>query len=135
MKLEVSGPRIQPDGPSGGLTSYFMASAFMPIGGPHPMLYFTSQITKKYSLVLRAKCKLCVFFVVYVVVEFHWCVLWCGRIPRPAVSASAEDHTDNLSPHLSLSLKSTLALPFTFFPFSLSFSCPLSHANVVFFTA
>ena len=29
--------------------------------------------------------------------------MWCGRIPRPAVSASAEDHTDNLSSYLSLS--------------------------------
>ena len=35
--------------------------------------------------------------------QFRWCVLWCGRIPRPAVSASAEDHTDNLSSYLSLS--------------------------------
>ena len=35
--------------------------------------------------------------------QFRCCVLWCGRIPRPAVSASAEDHTDNLSSYLSLS--------------------------------
>ena len=26
-----------------------------PIGGPHPMLYFSSQITKKYSIVLCYK--------------------------------------------------------------------------------
>ena len=35
--------------------------------------------------------------------QFRWCGLWCGGIPRPAVSASAEDHTDNLSSYLSLS--------------------------------